>query len=369
MKEIQYKKFSWNTHKKNWKLKRPNVCQFELTFACGLNCNYCYASCYNKGQYLKKELNTEQVKFILDKLYNSGVIWICFTGGDPLTRNDFLEIYSYAKNKGFIISIFTNGYSMSKKIADYLKDKPPFVIEITLNGVTKGSYEKISGVKNSFAETMQGLDLILERKLPLKIKTQVIKDNLEELAKIRKFVESLELKFRPSTFLHARLNGNLTPCSLRIKPEEVITFKKAHNSEETEKECKTDVSGSPPIDRQINKKNNIFFKCAILGGDGINIDPYGNMFPCISIRNPKVNLMRKEIEASRKTILTWVRTRKFNTNSLCKNCAIIQKCYRCPGKALLETKSLEKPVDWFCNLAHLITNRQKISKPRRSKNF
>ncbi|MCX6796602.1 MAG: hypothetical protein NTW06_03850, partial [Candidatus Falkowbacteria bacterium] len=54
MKEIQYRKFSWDTHTNNWKLKRPNVCQFELTFKCGLNCNYCYTSCYNKSGKVKE---------------------------------------------------------------------------------------------------------------------------------------------------------------------------------------------------------------------------------------------------------------------------------------------------------------------------
>ncbi|MEA3560790.1 MAG: radical SAM protein [Candidatus Omnitrophota bacterium] len=129
MKEIQYKTFSLRTHKKNWRIKRSNVCQFELTFKCGLNCSYCYVSCYNKPECIKNELTTKGVKFILDKVYNAGIIWLCLTGGDPLTREDFLEIYSYAKNKGLIITIFTNGYSMTKEIADYLEKRPPFVKE------------------------------------------------------------------------------------------------------------------------------------------------------------------------------------------------------------------------------------------------
>jgi radical SAM protein with 4Fe4S-binding SPASM domain len=367
MKEIQYKTFSLRTHKKNWQTKRPNVCQFELTFRCGLNCNYCYASCYNKAEYIKNELDTQQVKFILDKVYDSGVIWLCFTGGDPLIRKDFLEIYSYAKDKGFIITVFTNGYSMTKEIADYLAKRPPFVIEITLNAVTRETYEEISQVKGSYDKVMDGLKMITQRKLPLKIKTQVTKDNLEELPKIKEFVENLGLNFRPSAFLHARLDGDLFPVSLRINPKEVITLKKIYNLEETEETCNTDVSGSAPFDKQINRHDNSLFNCAILGGDGINIDPYGNMFACMCIRKPSINLIKENIKEAHKIILGWVKTKKFNTNSLCKNCAIIEYCYRCPGKALLETKSLEKPIDWFCNLAHLVMNRQRISKLRRSK--
>jgi len=215
MKEIRYKAFSLRTHKENWRIKRPNVCQFELTFRCNLRCRHCYSDCYNKEEYIKRELTTSQVELLIDKVYNSGVIWLCFTGGDSLTRQDFLELYSYAKDKGFLITIFTNAYSMTKEIIKYLKKKPPFVIEMTMNAVTKESYEKISQVEGSFEKVMQGLNLILKAKLPLKIKTQITRDNLGEIPDIKKFIEGSSLKFRPSYDLHARLNGDLTPCNLR----------------------------------------------------------------------------------------------------------------------------------------------------------
>ena len=346
MKEIQYKRFSWNTHKKNWSLKRPNVCQFELTFKCGLRCKHCYTDCYNKADFIKNELDTKEVKSILDKVYKAGVIWLCFTGGDPLSREDFLELYSYAKNKGFIVTIFTNGYSMTKRIADYLKKNPPFVIELTLNGVTREAYERISGVRGSFEKTRKGLNLILERKLPLKIKTQVTKDNLEELPKIKEFIENLGLNFRPSAFLHARLDGNLTPCSLRIPPQEVLSL-------DGKKKRLVDDDCGLSLHATRSTLHAHLFRCAIGGGDGVNIDPYGNLIPCNCIREPKESLFKESIEKANKIILNWVRNRTSTTNSKCKGCLIKDLCYNCPGKAWLEEGDLEEPVEWFCQLAHL----------------
>lgn len=381
MKEIQYKTFSLRTHKKNWQIKKPNVCQFELTFGCGLNCNYCYASCYNKAEYIKKELDTQQVKFILDKVYDSGVIWLCFTGGDPLTRTDFLELYSYAKDKGFIITIFTDGYSLTKKIADYLEKRPPFVIEITINGVTKETYEKISGVEGSYNKAMDGLKMTTERKLPLKIKTQVTKDNLEELPRIKEFVENLGLNFRPSVFLHARLNGDITPCSLRISLQEAVGLNRGRGknllkenegclSIEAISQSKlykqdNEVDGSEGISRNNglnspNEQNGYLFHCAIGGGDGIHIDPFGNIIPCNCIREPKINLLKEDIEQAQSIILDWVRAKKFTTNSQCRNCPIRESCYNCPGKALLEKRNLEGAVKWFCDLAHSTAKIQEV---------
>jgi radical SAM protein with 4Fe4S-binding SPASM domain len=308
-------------------------------------------------------LKKDQLKFILDKVYRAGAIWLCFTGGDPLTRKDFLELYSYAKDKGFIITIFTNGYSMTKEIAGYLKKKPPFVIEMTLNAVTEELYEKISHVKGSFKKTMEGISLISKRKLPLKIKTQITKDNLEELPKIEKFVKGLGLKFRPSAILHARLTGNLTPCNLRIPPNEILGLngKKELSDDDCDMAPETD-NLKPKTDDHISPagrrtpETNLF-RCTISGGDGIHIDPYGNTFPCSLIRRPKFNLLKMDIEYASNKLSTLVRNRKFESNSICKSCNLREFCHWCPGKAKLETGDEEAPIPYYCEMAKLLNER------------
>jgi len=342
MRQLQYKTFSLKTHQKNWRINRTNVCQFELTFGCGFHCQHCYTDCYNKSRYIKNELETRQVKYILDEVYNAGVIWLCFTGGDPLTRKDFLDVYSYAKDKGFIITIFSNGYSMTDEIIRYFKKKPPFALEITLNAVTPDLYEKISQARGSFVKAMNGIGRILKANLPLKIKTEVTKENLKEIPKISKFIKSLGLKPRPDAFVHARLDRDLAPCSLRISPEEVLSLdrKKALTG------CRR-----PSVARSRVKTG--LFNCAAGGGNGLHIDPYGNIVPCVCIREPRINLLREDIQEAHKMILNWVRTRHFTYGTKCRNCPIRDYCYNCPGKAYLEKGSLEAAVDWFCELAHL----------------
>ncbi len=353
MREISYRKFSWNTHKRNWTLKRPNVCQFELTFRCGLHCRHCYTDCYNKVSYIKRELKTDQVKFILDKIYRAGCLWLCFTGGDPLTRKDFLDIYSYAKDKGFIITIFTNGYSMTKEIANYLKRRPPFVIELTLNAVGEQLYEKISQVKGSFKKTMQGIDLILKARLPLKIKTQITKDNLVEFVKLKKFIKGLGLKFRPSVDLHARLDGDLTPCNLRISPEEVLNLDGRVNPDCPNEPDRLDRNQKPHTSHFT--PNTQLFQCAVGGGDGINLDPYGNTFLCNLIRKPKLNLLKVDVEYAQSKLLPLVRDKKFTTDSKCKDCKLREFCWWCPGKAYVETKDKESPISYYCKLTRTIS--------------
>jgi radical SAM protein with 4Fe4S-binding SPASM domain len=347
MKEIEYKEFSLKAHQKNWRIKKPNVCQFELTFKCGLHCKHCYTDCYNNSSDISKELNTKQVKIILDKVYDSGVVWLCFTGGDALTRKDFLEIYKYAKNKGFLITIFTNLCSMTRETADYLGKYPPFVIEMTLNAVTEGLYEQISQVKGSYEKMKTGLRMILDRKLSLKIKTQITKDNFKERESIKKFVENLGLIFRPSILLYPRLNGDLNPCGLRLSPKEILGL-----NGKIENDC---LDKTNEHNEQNIKPDEYVFRCAVGSGDGFHVDPYGNMFICNLIRKPTVNLLSHSIEHGLEKIKPFFKNVKFKTDSKCSTCSIRNICYNCPGNAYLEKNDKEAATEYHCELARTIS--------------
>lgn len=341
MKEKEYREFSLKIHKKNWRFEKPNVCQFELTFRCDLHCRHCYTDCYNNPSCIEKELNTEDIKYIVDKVHNAGVVWVCFTGGDPLTRQDFLDIYTYAKKKGFIITVFTSGYSITGEVVRHFKKSPPFAIEITLNAVSQSLYEKISQVNGSFDRVMAGIDLILRERLPLRLKTEVTRDNLLEVYEIKKFIEKLGLRFRPSLDIHARLDGDRTPCNLRIPVKEAVGL----NGIFRKRGLEVKGYGSSGL-----------FRCAIGGGDGFHIDPYGNTFPCRLIRTPSINLLEVEVEYALNKLLSLVRSREFVTDSECRVCNIKELCWNCPGRAYLETGDMEAPLRYYCSLAKAIKN-------------
>lgn len=351
MKEISYQEFSLRTHKNNWLINKPNVCQFELTFKCDFHCLYCYSDCYNNPAYTKKELSTQQVKSILDKVYNAGCLWLCFTGGDPLKREDFLEIYSYAKQKGFLISIFTNGYSLSKKIAHFLKDRPPFVVELTINAMTKKTFEEISQLPDSYERAFRGLNMLIKRKIPTKIKMMLIKNNLDELSKVRNFARGLGLGFRYTTFINARLNKDKTSCSFRLRPEEVFDLNgknRLNYANEEENNCF--YKRTQNIKKQRIK--NRLFNCAA-GCDSVIIDPYGRMFFCFGLREFSIDLLNQDIQEALLGLFPQIREKTFTKSSPCRSCQIRDLCYNCPGGAFLEKGDMELPVEWFCELAHL----------------
>jgi len=129
----------------------PITGSFELTFRCNLSCAHCYCNLPpNDQDTIEKELSTEEVFNILDQIAEAGCLWLLITGGEPLLRPDFFEVYTYAKKKGFIITLFTNGTLITPEIADYLVQWPPFKVEITLYGVTSETHESVTGIPGSF---------------------------------------------------------------------------------------------------------------------------------------------------------------------------------------------------------------------------
>jgi len=318
-------------HLSNLELGRPNTCQLELTYSCGLSCPHCYVGSYNRPEYIARELNTDKIKKIIAELKSAGVLWLCFTGGDPLLRPDFGELYAYAREKGFLTMIFTSGYSLKSEHIKLFKRQPPFSIEITLNAVEEGLYEKISGVRGSFKKVTAAIAALRRNKLPLRIKTTVTKDNLHHLPAIKQYLSNRGLKFAPDYFLHAGLGTNRQPLGLRVPPE----YFNSHNKPK----------GNGGAVR------NSLFPCVASGGDGFYIDPYGHISSCCLIRRPDLNVLENGVAPALKKMLRYFKRLDFITDSKCKTCAKRDECGWCPGKAWVETGSLEMPIDYCCKIA------------------
>ena len=352
--QVQYGDFSLDLHRKTGNKHIPIKGQIELTFRCNLRCVHCYVA----DEPTKEELTFQEITKLLDQIHQEGCLWLSFTGGEALMKDDFLDIYSYAKRKGFIITILTNGTLMTPEIADYLTKEPPFSIDLTLNGVTQETYEKISQVPGSFRKAMEAIRLILGKKLPLKIKTKATRLNYHELDKIKQYVEALGLGFNLNPMLYPRLNGSLKPCPFRLSPEQIISLDRFYPDDAECQEDELKEANFLPSDN--------LFRCAA-GISSFHISPYGELIFCTFMRKPNFNLRKGSFKQGFYTLYPKIRSAKYRTNSRCKDCKIFDLCSQCPALAKLENDDREKPVEYFCQLAHKAAQQPKqvIIKPQK----
>jgi len=344
---IKYNEFDKHFYNKIGTQRIPISGTLEVTARCNLHCSHCYINLSVRDQQAKsKELNCQQFFHILDQISDAGCLWLLFTGGESFIRPDFLDIYTYAKKKGFLITLFTNGTTITSVIADYLAEWRPFSIEITLYGRTKETYESVTGVSGSYAQCIQGIELLLERKLPLKLKSMIMTLNKHELWDMKAYAEELGVDFRFDAILNMRLDGNLGPGNFRITPEETVALDLADEKRIKDFRAFFDkFHGAPPEPEYL-------YQCGA-GRRTFHIDPYGQLSVCLMVRNPSYELSKGSFSEGWHDFIPEVLSQKWAQHTPCKTCKLYALCGQCPAYAQMECGDPEKLVEYLCKVAHL----------------
>jgi radical SAM protein with 4Fe4S-binding SPASM domain len=338
--------FSERLYRETAEQRIPLTGSIEITVRCNLHCVHCYINLPLGDKSAKeRELSKNEWFFLIDQIVDEGCLWLLFTGGEVFVRPDFLDIYTYAKQKGLLITLFTNGTTITPYIADYLSDWRPSSIEITLYGYTKETYEAVTGVPGSYERCIQGVNLFKERNLPLKLKSMIMKTNKHEIWDMKKYAEGLGIDFHFDPQLNLRLDGNRNPSEFRISPEEVVALDLSDPKRMKEWRAFCDRFGGPPLNPDY------LYQC----GAGLNtfhIDPYGELSACILSRTPNLNLRHKKFNEGWYDFMPRVRSQTWQYEALCRRCEFIALCGQCPGWAQTEHGDQESPVEYLCRIAH-----------------
>ena len=123
---VEYSDFSLLAHQRFAGKRVPMDVSIEMTRRCPLDCLHCYNNLPMGDQEARlAEMTLAEHVALLDELVAAGSMWILYSGGEIFARKDFLEIYTQAKKRGFLITLFTNGILINERIADYLAEYPP----------------------------------------------------------------------------------------------------------------------------------------------------------------------------------------------------------------------------------------------------
>jgi radical SAM protein with 4Fe4S-binding SPASM domain len=343
--EINYNDWSLALHNRVHDKRIPISGSLELTFRCNNNCIHCYCNLpAGDRAEIFREMDTFMIKRILDQIADEGCLWLLITGGEPLLRTDFKEIYLYAKKKGMLIILFTNGTLIDEKMADFLAEWMPYSIEITLYGASEKTYEAVTRVKGSYRKCMKGIEILLERKIPLELKAMAIKQNVYEIPLMKRYAEGLGLRFRFDPIINARLDMNKGPLSTRLDVEDVVRLDLEDEKRLKEwKEFCDKFIGSPDSDR--------LYTCGA-GLNSFHIDPYGNLTICIIARKDFYDLKTGSFKEGWYNFIGGLRERTLSSDNRCSKCDLMSLCGQCPGWAQIEHGDDETPVDYLCEIAH-----------------
>lgn len=352
---------------------RPQSLDIELTQRCNNACIHCFINLPERDlKALKSELSTETWKSILSEAADLGVLDIRFTGGEPLLRPDFADLYLHARRLGLMVSLATNGRLLTPELGDLFHSIPPLgAIEISVYGLTATSYEKVSLVQGSFAEMMQGIDVLKRYRIPFSLNFSLLPPTMTEEHRIATWEKKVAGRKRAAhpvpvinDLLHLRVNRdsktkNRAIARMRLVPSHILSL-----LDKDPRFPQDFLDYLPRLLRRVRPSSPFVCGLACNG----SIDSRGMFQPCLLLRHP--DFRRSVLDTSLKEIASTVtkhatKKRVWSSafRSTCGRCFFYGFCEQCPGHAWVEHGTLDTPVQYLCELMHVIARRLGLLAP------
>ena len=331
----------------------------ELTERCNNNCIHCYINQPAEDeQIIKKELGTNKIKTIISEAAALGCLTIKFTGGEPLVREDFEEIYIHTRKLGIKVALLTNATLITPRLADIFSRIPPLEdIEITYYGMRRSSYEAVSRVPGSFKAASRGINLLVKKKVPFVLKNVLIPPVMNEVDEFECFASQLPGSHgKPESTISLNLRcrrdsdaKNSRIRKLRLTPDKQLAFfvRDEDKYKAIMQQFCTNFMGSEGL---------CLFTCGA-GVRGGTVDAYGCYQLCMLLRHPatvynlNVGSLRDAVTVFSKTIRTLDAQNPVYLRR-CARCFLKGLCEQCPGKSWMEHGTLDTPVEYLCKIAH-----------------
>ena len=247
---------------------------WEVTNYCNYKCKHCCASANIIDT--KDELNTDEFFNILNQLNEFGIKEIYFSGGEPFSRKDMVDILEKATSLGIICNISTNGSYLTQKIANKLKKLNINKVHISLDSMNEEVFNNFRG-GDYFKPTIRAIQLLKENNLYVRVGAVIWKENINELEEMVKFLAKMNVDEVVFNWLVkvGRLLENKKVCVDNSKFND--TIKNIHKLTET---YKNDIK----ISMHRNESFENSTKICPAGETFFYIDPKGYVSPCSWIK-------------------------------------------------------------------------------------
>jgi 12,18-didecarboxysiroheme deacetylase len=169
--------------------KKP-VVVWNMTRACNLKCLHCYARASASSH--EKELTTQEARIMMDDLAGFGAPVILFSGGEPLVRDDLVELAWYAVDHGMRAVISTNGTLLTKEKARELREVGLSYVGVSLDGLEEVN-DRFRGKKGAFHSAMEGIRNCQEAGLKVGLRFTLNRMNVEEVPLIFDLLEQFNI--------------------------------------------------------------------------------------------------------------------------------------------------------------------------------
>jgi MoaA/NifB/PqqE/SkfB family radical SAM enzyme len=325
----------------------------DLTYRCNNNCRHCWVSLPANSPEGENELTFDQITRLVDEARAMGCRKWAISGGEPMLRPDFLQIFDYITGKSVSYSLNTNGTLITPRIALLMKRKGAKMV--ALYGATAEVHDHITRNPGSFEATLRGFAYLKEAGSGFTVQIIPMKDNYYQFNEMIRLAESLSPLWRiGASWLYLSASGdperNREILRQRLDPKDVIDLDKPdlYSENSIEKE-------ESPGCRHAKGDGRLFASC-IRSRRDFHIDPYGSMSFCSLIQDPalRYDLKRESFQQGWDvfipSLVEKARGGKEYENN-CGSCGLREDCLWCAVYGYLEHGRFPAKVEYLCSVA------------------
>lgn len=320
-------------------LSAPLLINWALTNRCNFRCRHCYS---RTDPF--EELSLEELKTAITTVREAGVFSLNFGGGEPLLRDDLLEIANYAHEAGLSLSMNSNGYLLDRFMAVQLREAGLSKVGISIDSSSPEIHDRFRGVEGSFTRAVKAVEYLNEAGVETSISTVVCRINHREIEEIVSLARTLGVK---------QLNLHNFKCSglgfrnmgeLDLSPEEWREFYttalrlRDHTGE-------MEISFDDPILCLLGEGNDSSpVKGSVCGKLSLNIKANGDITPCGFIPLVIGNILRDDFTRVWQESELLHRMRNKTPRGKCVTCSHYRDCLGgCTARAIAVHGSPDAP--------------------------
>ena len=297
---------------------------FEVTHRCNLPCTHCYLPNHADNG----ELSLDEICGVLDQLAEAGTVFLTLTGGEVLSRSDFLDILDAAHARGFALKVLSNATLISDAVADHFLRAGVLEVSVSVYGSSAEIHDQVTEMPGSFDKTMAGIQRLRARGIHVIMKTPLLTLNgalakdLQQMAMMQNMPCNFDLAITPKN------NGDPGPLALQLHQKAMVDM--MTNPAFTDELVPGDGQGAGPEPCNAGRGY-----CAV--------GPTGDLMPCIMMPVVVGNLRKHRFRDlwDHDPFLARLRALEFADLHTCRTCDVKGSCSRCPGVAMQRGQDLD----------------------------
>ena len=247
---------------------QPLSVHLELTYRCNWRCVFCY----NPRHFDRAGLSGDEWIAVLDDLRILGTLNITFTGGEPMAHPEIMRILRAARERAFVVRLFTNATLIDDGAADELASLNLLAVEVSIHGATAEVHDRATARAGSFDATFAAIDRLISRGVAVVAKMPLTRLNEHQFDDVIALAASRALPLQLDPHITPRDDGDLSPLSFAPSAE---TIRRA-----------LAISTPEVMERVMGGAN-----CG-LGRITLAVDPEGNVYPCMQWRHRALGNVR-----------------------------------------------------------------------------